>query len=131
MLDDERSRSVVLIFDGVDGALAQLAGLGHHTFGNFHALKALRFTVAGDFDQQAEVRRVRNDAALAWFDRVGQTFASEHFVFEDTETSSVRVSELVFFSQRPRNGRPEPFIPLQSETFSASISACAIGTRAD
>src|SRR5881227_2734184 len=41
------------------------------------------------------------------------------------------VSELVFLSQSPRSGRPDPLVPLHSETFSASISVCAIGTRAD
>jgi hypothetical protein len=38
-----------------------------------------------------------------------------------------RVSALVFFNHRPRKGRPEPLMPFQSDTFSASISVCAIG----
>src|SRR6266403_1026392 len=42
-----------------------------------------------------------------------------------------KVSGLVFFNHSPRRGRPDPAVPLQSETFSASISVCAMGTSAD
>src|ERR1700737_281022 len=42
-----------------------------------------------------------------------------------------KIRELLFFSHNPRNGRPEPAVPLHSETFSASSSVCTMGTNAD
>src|SRR5260370_13652325 len=41
------------------------------------------------------------------------------------------VSELALFTQSARNGRATPSDSLQSETLSAAISVCRIGTSAD
>src|SRR5215469_6366721 len=42
-----------------------------------------------------------------------------------------KLSGVVFFSQMARKGRPDPDVRLHSETLSATISVCAMGTSAD
>src|SRR3979490_1594108 len=42
-----------------------------------------------------------------------------------------KVRALIFFSHKPRNGRPEPVVPIQRQTGSASSWDVRRGTRAD
>ena len=78
----------------------ELADLRHDALGDFDAGDVKRLAGFLRFDEKAQVGGVREQAALAGLDRIGETFACEHFVFEDAEAAAVE-------GQRAGVGDPE------------------------
>src|SRR5882762_10797000 len=90
MFDDQLARGSIFISHGIYGALLKLTDLREHAFGNFGAHNVLRSFVGLGLHEQPQIRRVREQAALAGFDGIGQALASEYFVVEYAEAAAVQ-----------------------------------------
>ena len=64
----------------------------------------LRLARACGFDEQAEICRVRDDAAFAGLDGVGEAFAGEDFAFENAEAAAVERERACVFQPQAAQG---------------------------
>src|SRR5207249_3091875 len=132
-----RARCVFQISRNIKRPLMQFAHVCQNTFQNLHSRDMLRLVVFRRFDEQSQVRCVGNQPPLSRFDWVRQSFASEHFVFQNAEASPIARASSRLATESPALKVPPPIpLPLPDPTptcgrFATPLSLPAVPTIAD